>query len=254
VFKNQASKAFFLAIGLSAILPFIPILKYGLLPFDLLNTHLHEMFHALAAVISGGQVDHIEVYKTGEGVTLTRGGLAPLIMMSGYLGASLFGALMIVTCRSEKSSMIWLRVLASFVLVSDIIWVRGDLVGWTLGLAWPVVIFFASARLKGESLIFAAQFLAVQQCLNSVKSLRDLVILSGSNVTTDAQMLANDTHIPAVVWALLWAAVSLAGIVLAVIKINGGPKQPKPSEPLLGQPQSGLMSSEFVRQPESEKS
>jgi hypothetical protein len=181
------------------------------------------MCHALAALFSGGQVDHIEVYRTGAGVTLSRGGLVPLILMSGYLGASLFGALMVMSCRAERSSMIWLRILGGLVFISNILWVRGDIVGWTLGFAWPVVIFVASSRLKGEAVIMAAQFLAVQQCLNSVKSLRDLFLLSGSDVTTDAQLLANDTHIPAIIWATLWMVVSLFGIVMAMIKINQRP-------------------------------
>ena len=237
--KNPASKAFFIAIALSIFLPFVPGLKWGLLPFDLLNTHLHEMFHAIAAVLTGGQVDHIEVYKTGAGVTMTRGGIVPVIQMSGYLGASLFGALMVMSCRTEKSARIWMRILGGFILTSSIIWVRGDGVGWTLGLAWPVVIFFCSSRLKGETILFASQFLAVQQCLNSVKSLRDLVILSGTDVTTDAQLLAKDTHVPAVIWAVLWFGVSLFGIVMAVIKINKRVETAKPSEPLPGQPQSG---------------
>ena len=228
--KNPASRAFKIAVALSVVLPFIPILKWGLFPFDLLNTHLHEMFHAIAAVVTGGQVDHIEVYKTSEGVTLTRGGLSAFIQMAGYLGASLFGAMMVMMCKSDKSSLIWLRILGGLVLGSSIIWVRGDFVGWTLGFAWPIVIFFLSSRLKGDALIFAAQFLAVQQCLNSLKSLRDLSILSGSGVQTDAQNLANDTHIPAIVWAIIWSAVSLFGIVMAVIKINQIPKKSKTSE------------------------
>ena len=222
--KNPASRAFFIAVLLTVILPFVPILKWGLLPFDLLNTHLHEMFHAIAAVITGGQVDHIEVYRNGEGLTLTRGGIVPIILMAGYLGASLFGALMVMTCRSDRSSVIWLRVLAVLVLLSNILWVRGDVVGWPLGFAWPIVIIFLTMRVRGNYLLFAAQFLAVQQCLNSIKSLRDLVLLSGSNVTTDAQLLANDTHVPAIVWAILWMAVSVFGIVMAMIRINRQPK------------------------------
>ena len=229
--KNQASKAFFIAIVLSIVLPFIPILKWGLLPFDYLNTHLHEMFHAIAAIVTGGEVDHIEIYKTGEGLTLTRGGLQPLIQMAGYLGASLFGAVMIMFCRSDKASVIGLRVLAGLVFVSSIVWVRGDYVGWTLGFAWPIVIFFASSRLKGESVIFAAQFLAVQQCLNSVKSLRDLVFLSGSGVATDAQNMANDTQIPALFWASIWMIVSVFGIGMAMVKINKVTNKPATTEP-----------------------
>lgn len=229
--KNPASKAFVLAIALSVVLPFIPILKWGLYPFDLLNTHLHEMFHAIAATVTGGQVMHIEVYKSTEGLTLFRGGFAPVIQMSGYLGASLFGALMVMACKHEKASVIWLRILGGPVLISNVLWVRGDVIGWSFGVLWAVIIFFASVRLKGENLLLAAQFLAVQQCLNSVKSLRDLVILSTSDRTTDAQLLAQSTHIPALVWATLWTLVGVFGIGAAILKLNKTPKKSTTVEP-----------------------
>ncbi len=232
--KNPASKAFLFAMVISIVLPFIPILKWGLLPFDLLNTHLHEMFHAFAALATGGQVDHIEVYKSAEGVTLTRGGISSIILMAGYLGASLFGAIMVIGSRNEKYSKFWLRFLAVLVLVSSTIWVRGDALGWMIGFAWPILILFGSFRLKGQALVVAAQFLAVQQCLNSIKSLRDLVILSNSTVVTDAQMLANITHIPAMVWAIMWLAVSLFGIGVAMVKINKIPVKTEP-EAVTGQ-------------------
>jgi hypothetical protein len=224
--KNPASKAFLIAILVSVVLPFIPVLKWALYPFDILNTHLHEMFHALATVATGGQVDSIHVFKSTEGVTQSRGGMPTVILMSGYLGSSLFGAFMIVACRSERADRIWLCVLSGLVFFSNIFWVRGDIVGWPIGILWPALIVFASMRLKGQTLMLAAQFLAVQQCLNSIKSLRDLVILSGSPNTTDAQMLADVTHIPAMVWAILWMIFGVFGIGAAVLKLNKEPKSP----------------------------
>ena len=222
--KHPASKAFLIAITVSIVLPFVPVLSWLLWPFDLLETHLHEMFHAIAGLVTGGQVDHIEVYKTGAGVTLTRGGIVPIIQMAGYLGGSLFGSLMLMSCRTDKSSVVWLRILGGLVLISNILWVRGDFVGWPVGFAWPIIILFMGSRLKGQTVIFAAQFLAVQQCLNSLKSLRDLFSVSGSGMVTDAQLLANDTHIPAIVWASLWMVVSVVGIGLATIRINQQPE------------------------------
>ena len=79
--KNPASKAFFIAVALTIVLPFIPILKWGLFPFDILNTHLHEMFHAIATIATGGRVDHIKVYNNCAGVTWSLGGITPIIQM-----------------------------------------------------------------------------------------------------------------------------------------------------------------------------
>lgn len=224
--SRSSAKAFYAAVFASAVLPFVPVLRFGLLPFDYLNTHLHELFHALTALVTGGFVDHIEVFSNGSGVTLTKGGIVPAIYMAGYLGASLFGSAMVQSCNSEKAARIWLRILGFLVLGSNILWVRGDLVGWSLGLAWPVVILFLAGRLKGDNLLIAAQFFAVQQCLNSLKALRDLLILSGTDTPTDANLLAQSTHIPGIIWALLWTGVSLFGIAMAMMKIH---RQARPS-------------------------
>lgn len=225
--KNPAAKAFLIAVILSVVLPFIPILRWGLLPFDYLNTHLHELFHALAGILTGGTVDHIEVFATSAGVTYTRGGWNPIIQMSGYLGASLFGSFMVQSCHNEKKSQLWMRILGIMVLVSNVLFVRGDAVGWTVGLAWPVIILYLANKLKGEHLLFAAQFFAVQQCLNSIKSLRDLLLLANTDITTDAQLLARDTHVPAIAWAILWTIASVFGIILATLRIYRGTGTPK---------------------------
>lgn len=54
----------------------------------------HEFFHALAAWLTGGSVKLIE-YGFWHGTTWSSGGFRPIISAAGYLGCSLFGALII---------------------------------------------------------------------------------------------------------------------------------------------------------------
>lgn len=216
--RQRAARAFTIATLISIVLPFLPILRYVLLPFDYLNTHLHELCHAVVCCLTGGKVDHIMVYMNGEGVTFTWGGLDPAIQMAGYLGSSLIGAAMIASMNTQKKARIWLCVLGTAVLGSSIIWVRGDAVGWPLGLVLPFLIYFFAFRLKGDNLLLAAQFVALQQSLNSVRSLRDLILLSSSGRETDAHHLAQSTHVPEIIWALLWTGVGVFGLVMAVIR------------------------------------
>lgn len=215
--RQRAARAFSIATLLSIVLPFIPILRYVLLPFDYLNTHLHELCHAAVCCLTGGKVDHIVVFMNGEGVTYTWGGYDPAVQMAGYLGSSLIGSAMIWSMNTQKKARFWLVVLGAAVFASSIMWVRGDVVGWPLGIVFPILIVWAAFRLKGDHLLLAAQFIALQQCLNSVRSLRDLVLLSSSGRETDAHHLAQSTHIPEIIWALLWTAVGVFGLVCAVI-------------------------------------
>ncbi|HLO97352.1 MAG TPA: M50 family metallopeptidase [Fimbriimonas sp.] len=217
--QNRVTKALFAAVFVSAILPFIPILHWVLLPFDYLNTHVHEAFHALAAVGSGGETLRIEVYANSEGVTFTRGGIAPLIQSAGYIGASLLGALMIASSKSVESARKWLTGLGIALAVIMVLWVRGDMVGISIGVFWTALLLIGSRKLNKDVILFAVQFLGVQQCLNSLKSLRDLVYLSASgDARTDAAALAESTHLPATFWAVLWGVIGFASMAVAVYR------------------------------------
>lgn len=219
--RNPATNAFLIAVLVSVILPFIPVVRGILLPFDYLNTHLHEMFHALAAILTGGSVGHILVYRNSEGVTLTYGGFVPLIYSAGYIGASLFGAFMVRSSINEKAARKWCQILGIAILLVNVAWVRGDIVGWPIGVFWGVFLLVLAVRLQPTEILLVAQFLGVQQCINGFKSLRDLLLLTGARAeNTDAAMLAKETGIPAAGWALLWTLLGIYGIVMAVIGLN----------------------------------
>ncbi len=226
--RNPATNAFLIAVMASVVLPFIPIIRGILLPFDYLNTHLHEMFHALAAVLTGGSVDKILVFRNSEGLTVTYGGFVPLIFSAGYIGASLFGAFMVRSSIHERAARKWCQMLGVMILLVNIAWVRGDVVGWPIGIFWGVFLMVLAAKLQPKDILLVAQFLGVQQCINGFKSLRDLLLLTGARAeNTDAALLAKETGIPAAGWALLWTVLGIYGVVMAVIGLNKASSAPK---------------------------
>jgi hypothetical protein len=226
--RNPATNAFLFAVVVSIVLPFIPIVRGILLPFDYLNTQLHEMFHALAAVITGGSVDKILVFRNSEGLTVTYGGFVPLIYSAGYIGASLFGAFMVRSSIHEKSARKWCQILGIVTLLVNVAWVRGDAIGWPIGIFWGVFLMILAAKLQANEILLVAQFLGVQQCINGFKSLRDLLLLTGARAeNTDAALLAKETGIPAAGWALLWTVLGIYGVVMAVIGLNKASSAPK---------------------------
>lgn len=83
-------------------LPFGEVLIY---PFRLFGTFIHEAAHALAAVVTGGQVVGMHVNWDTSGLTLTRGGSRILTSSAGYLGTALVGATLLVVARHRH----WVR-------------------------------------------------------------------------------------------------------------------------------------------------
>jgi hypothetical protein len=66
-------------------------------------------------------------------------------------------------------------------------------------------------RRGGEAMLFFFDLLASSSCLYALIEVRGVVTASG---TTDATILAGMTGVPAILWALLWGALSLSLLAL----------------------------------------
>ena len=60
-------------------------------PFRFFVVLVHEVNHAAAALITGGEVLEIRTHWNESGHTLTKGGFFPLISAAGYVGSALWG-------------------------------------------------------------------------------------------------------------------------------------------------------------------
>ncbi len=215
--RDTYRDAVIVATGLVVIAWFIPGLAVLTTPINYLGTHTHELFHALVALATGAQSIVVHVYADGSGVMNALGGAPTLVSMAGYLGATAFGAGLIVASRTERGARVALRALAAFVAVGSLLWLRGDGVGVTTGVLWIGTLWLLAARLSKGPLLFAAQFLGLQLCVASIQSLATLVNVSAlASQESDAQNMANLTGVPALLWALTWCTLSLMGIFVAL--------------------------------------
>lgn len=211
--------AFLGAVFISLLGYVVVPVHWVLMPLQLLNTHLHEFCHALTAVVTGGEVESIKVFENGSGVTpvgTTSGISYALVACAGYVGASIIGAIVIYIGRSTAGARWMLRVLAVLLGLSMVLWVRGDGVGIASGAFW-VFALFGLSFLRGNTILFVAELIGLQQCMNAVRSLYTLLDVSAfSDRSSDAQLMASSTHIPALFWALTWCGFSLVVIGLTV--------------------------------------
>lgn len=201
---------------LSCVVPPIHLL---LLPIQYLDTHLHEMCHALMAVATGGDPQKIMVFANGSGVTPIAGGNVFIEASAGYLGATLIGSAMIYFGRTPERARTVLTVVAAMLLVSQLVWVRGDAVGIVSGWAWAATLLCAGRFLKGMPALFVCQLVGLEQCLNSISAVYELLKISVfTEVHSDAEIVQSVTFIPAAVWASLWCLFSLLMVGLTVRK------------------------------------
>ena len=196
----------------------IPFLRPFALPLIYLNTHIHELCHAVTTIATGGAVENIIVLGDGSGSTPVIGGSMFLIASAGYVGSALVGGVLLAFSRTPKqaTSMLWLTF--GFVLASLVLFVRGDWIGVWSGVFWVLTLALLARELRGPNAVFAAQFLGMQMALTSLQAF--LVLLKITSVTetrSDALILQQVTGIPAFTWALGWFVFGLFSIGLALL-------------------------------------
>jgi hypothetical protein len=206
--------ALLLSVATAAIAWVVPGLSQLLLPLQYLNTHLHEMCHAIVGSATGGMVEQIEVRADGSGVTPVLGGNFFLTASAGYIGATVLGGVIASSGRRPEAACTVLGLVSLALAVSMLLWVRGDNVGIASGWFWVVVLGVLGITLRGLPALFAVQFLGVELALASFQSLWVLLRVSAiTNLQSDATIAERFSGVPALFWASCW---SILGLVTTV--------------------------------------
>ena len=205
----HTDRALVVSLFASLGLHFIPGVHWVTYPLRLLVTFIHEGFHAFATLLTGGTVHAINIETSGSGVTLSTGGFNPIIASAGYLGATLYGALILWMLRKGAHGSRLLGLTAVFVALST---VGGILHPFTLlsGLLITAALMGLATKLPRHAANWAASFVGAQFAMNALLDLNTLWVLSVSGTTpTDAQNMFKMTMIPAGFWATLWLGMSI---------------------------------------------
>jgi peptidase M50B-like protein len=225
------------ATAISLLLWYIPFAWVLYYPFEIFVTFIHEGGHALAAVLTGGSVNYMWVATDANGLTGTRISNSTLLMMfvssAGYLGAMIYGALLLVLIRKAVAARVILLISGIYVFAITMIFglikpvysmsvwsgIPFTVVaGVVISAALILIAKFASARVA----TFFLSFLAVQCVLNALFDLKALFSLSSpfqsQIVHTDAGNMAQITGIPAIFWAGFWIMLAV-GILWFVMRL-----------------------------------
>jgi len=216
-----------LSVALWVISWYFPFFSLIVYPLQLFGTFIHEGSHALASMLTGNSVQSLTVSPDTSGEVYSQGSgwFAQLFISSaGYLGTTLYGALLLAWMRFGYSSKIALYVSAGFVAAMTIVFgfftpvfnffstVTFGSVAFTLfagavlTLGLAAIAYFANQKWAN----FALAFLAVQCLLSAVFSLVDLLLITAfTGQHSDAVNMAAATGIPALVWVAVWFGISI---------------------------------------------
>ncbi|HKV40411.1 MAG TPA: M50 family metallopeptidase [Blastocatellia bacterium] len=219
----EAKSAFSLLIVcslLTLVLWFVPFASFLTYPFRLFVTLIHETGHALAALLTFGGVKRITIDWSGNGLTWTNGGVRLFISSAGYIGATLYGAVLLLILRTRRFAKP-AAIATGILLLLITIFLGGNLAVWVTGLVFGVGLLAIGLVAPEGAVHFFMSFLGVQALLNAFFDLKTLLYLSALNPgqPTDAQNMAIATNgiIPAIAWSFGWALISLGILVLTLV-------------------------------------
>ncbi len=184
-------------------------------PVKIFVVCLHELGHALAALLTGGQVVSIQLYPEEGGLTLTRGGWPFVIVSAGYLGSVLFGGVLLYLSGRRAWARRLMLALTMLLIISTLLFFR-NFFAVLYGLLAAGAMFFSAYRFSVNVNFYIIRFIAIASCLYALLDIRsDLFTTAPLSMRTvdDAVALSRLTGIPAGLWAVLWLAISLVMLV-----------------------------------------
>lgn len=222
-----------LAAVVLAVIPWLGFLNY---PFRLLITIVHELSHGLAALVTGGSFIRFVIFSDGSGLAYTAGGWRMLVIPAGYLGAALFGAVLIRLGRNHRWSRLAMAVIGLVMILCTLRYgipsiftdqMLGGVLTTISGVFFGSLFLLVALKASSSWIVFLLHFVAIRTGLAAFSDIITVIGLSipfVAPVRTDAQSMADLTFIPAMVWAVVWAAVAFLLIGGAIWMTWFGPK------------------------------
>lgn len=204
---------------LLAIVGATPIGQVALYPVSLFVTLIHEVCHALAAVLSGGTVVDLRVSRDLSGLTITQGGLVPAIASAGYVGASIIGALVIaLPGRLARATFVGLALAPAVTLV---FFHPANVFTWVTCAAGLAALLLLAIFLPRSWAAPLQLFLGLEIGLNALRDVATALLLTGTgaHVQTDADLMSSALFLRPVVWAAIWAGLSVLVLAAAVFRV-----------------------------------
>ncbi|SFR98113.1 M50 family metallopeptidase [Yoonia litorea] len=190
-----------------------------LAPLKILIVFFHEAAHAVATILTGGEVVSLSVSADQGGFVLSRGGNRFLILNAGYLGSLVIGIGLLLAASKSAADKAIMAALGVLMLVIGGLYVRD-----AFALVFTIGV--------GVMMLLSARFLAhaANDLILRVIGLTSMIYVPfdifsdtilRSSLNSDARMLATEFGGTAQLWGTVWIVASLGVIFWAIKRLIG---------------------------------
>jgi hypothetical protein len=203
-------------------------------PVGLLGTTIHEIGHAVAALVFGLDVDRMVVRSDGSGTTYISGHsvgdtAAFAVSAAGYLGMLAWAALLIAAGRSARSARVAFVATGTLLALGALVWMDGVFAFGVAALLGVVCVVFGVVGTE-RAVVFAATILGA---VLAFSGLSDVASIDRGNVDAAHAAFATGLGIGGV--RTIWLIAGFVLVVLAVAsRVWRGRKKPAPAAPGAG--------------------
>ncbi|WP_127115998.1 M50 family metallopeptidase [Shimia sediminis] len=189
-------------------------------PLRLLIVFLHELSHAIAVILTGGEVVSLSVNAMEGGEVLARGGNRFLTLSAGYVGSLLIGVILLLTAVNTRADRIAMMCLGALILGVTLLY-SSEPFAVIFGIATAALMLAAAAWLNHDINDLILRVIGLTSMIYVPYDIFSDTI-ARAHLYSDARMLAEEFGGTTMIWGGLWLAISLAVIVASLRYGLGG--------------------------------
>lgn len=209
-----------LGVGVMVVVTFLLWDTWLTYPVQLFVVFVHECSHALAGLLTGGEVKEIRINADLSGHAIIVGGWSFVFIQAGYLGSAAAGAGLVVAAARPRSARTTLRVMAVLTAAFGVAFTASFFsTTFLFALLVAGAFAWASRDAPDEVVRWGLIYIATVTAMYALIDIREDLLHWEHRGENDAVILAQRTGIPALVWAIAWAAVSVALLAAALRRV-----------------------------------
>lgn len=209
-----------LALGIVVAAAALSIPRAAWQYFGLFTTLVHELGHAVAAILTGRVIRGIRIRRdhSGDALSTGRGAFGTIVSgVFGYPAPAIVGLALLWSVLQGYTAVA--LFVGGIILIVTIVVIRnlfGAVVVVLSAAVSAALWFYASPAVQSYALLV----LAIALLVGSVRGLVTVISVHTRNrsqlSTSDAYLLYKHTHVPSIIWLLIFSIVIVGCCALAV--------------------------------------
>jgi|TARA_B110000438_G_C15782108_1_gene636754 hypothetical protein len=189
----------------------------ALYPLQILVVFFHESSHALAAILTGGEVMEMEISYMQGGHVLSRGGSRFITLSAGYLGSLIWGLIIYFSAVRTDIDKFISFALGSIIATISLIFVRNSF-GLIFGLIGAAGLIFLGLKASLKINDFVLRVIGLTSMLYAPLDIFSDTI-ERSYLRSDARMLADEFGGTTIIWGGIWILIS-SFLIIFCLKLS----------------------------------